>query len=301
MSIARQLDGIGNGEWPNHVAAIEQFKQRGMRGLGTKNCYPAFGQYWQVKLYVGGAQHIIGETYNGARAARFADMAIVYLAQYRKRKREVLDTDLNFSVAQAKADLEAVPRAKQMLIEFENYLLKKGLVVPLSAASGDLPAASLAQVRKDLQLFLRQYSTSFERASAVLGSVPEAKITLGMMSEHLSQMGKYNTSLDKLLSNHGTLTDEDCRKRADAIQAREAALREQLTGTREAKSGVAQESEYLSGVARMAKAVEGIQSANEDKPAKLTPEQRAAELAVDKCDYSGILSGDATGEIKLTL
>jgi hypothetical protein len=183
------------------------FKLRKMAHSGSviHNCYCGFGGIWQVKLYVGGEQRIVGETFDCLRAVRFADMALVFFAKYRKRRaRPMLDSDLNFSVATANRDLSSVPKAAQILVSLETELLAKGLIGESVKPYEDNRTA--AQVCRDLRVFFHQYKQSVLRAQAVVGprGNPSSDVAFEMARASLETLDKLNESFDRYLSETNT-------------------------------------------------------------------------------------------------
>jgi hypothetical protein len=179
----------------------------GQSGKSFRNCYLGLGFIWQVKMYLGGEQRIVGETFHCFRAVRFADMALLHFAKYRKRRaRATVDSDLNFSVASAQRDLDAVPAAKQILVSLETGLQARGLLPTDPALVEHVDKRDCAQVCRDLRLFFRQYRLTVSRATTLVGSHPEAQITLAMMSDNMTQLETLNRSLDKTLHIVNTTT-----------------------------------------------------------------------------------------------
>jgi hypothetical protein len=192
------------GEWPAAQAVETQWKARCLSGQGWKNCYLAFGNTWQVKLFLGREQRLLGQSHNGVTAARFADMAIVHFLQYRKRKlRPLTDADLNFSVAQANKDLAEMPTACNLLISFEQALLDRSLIK--LTAVGEPAQRTPAQCRKDLSLHFNSLCATFDNVKHHMQSNDQAKVTLEMFGEHLEQARSYVRSLDMFLSTTPTL------------------------------------------------------------------------------------------------
>lgn len=199
-------------DWPLEQTLDSVWRSRCQSGQSFKNCYVGFGSLWQVKLFLGREQRVLGYSRNGVRACRFADMAITYFLPYRKRKlRPLTDADLNFSVAQANQDLEEIPLAKALLVKLESALLSRAFIEPVIHLENE-PSRSLVQLRKDFQMHLHQLGIDFTRAKAVLSSNPDNKIQLEMFSEHLSQTAIYVRSLDALLNNHVGTLDQNAKQ-----------------------------------------------------------------------------------------
>lgn len=195
------LDAIPN--WPENQSMALEFRQRVARGQSFKNCYSVFGQLWQVKLFLGKEQRVLAQGRNGERASRFADMAIVHFLPYRKRLlRPLVDTDLNWSVAQANSDLVNIPEAKEMLVVWEKALLARSLIQPVVHTVSDESPRNTLQTRRDLLLQFHQLNISFERAKATLSSNSATKTSVEMMDKHMAELGIYVKSLDTLLANH---------------------------------------------------------------------------------------------------
>lgn len=208
-------------KWPDAEAKQAAFKEQMQKGLRTPNCYlMLYGSVWHVKMYLGGKQRLLGESSNGARAARFADMAILHFLPYRKhRNRPPADNDFTYGMASAQADLDTVPEAREMLVKWENALVSRGLIVrAVNDFIGGIPQTpkSLAHIRRDLHLAYSQYKECVLHARAVLKDVDEAAITLDLIDVFLGHGAKYNTSLEKLLIEHASESDPECAARRAA-------------------------------------------------------------------------------------
>jgi hypothetical protein len=194
---ARLLDSIT--AWPQDDELANRCKSMGQTGKSFRNCYLGLGYIWQVKMYLGGEQRIIGETFDCLRAVRFADMALLYFAKYRKRRaRPTVDSDLNFGVASATRDTDAVPQAKQILVSLELQLLAKGLIGDDSRPFVDNRTA--AQVCRDLRVAFRSYRLATHRARVLVGTVPGADIAFDMAGEAIQRLETLNISLDRYLA-----------------------------------------------------------------------------------------------------
>jgi len=199
---ARLLDSIT--EWPQDPDLETRLKQISHSGKTIHNCYCGFGGIWQVKLFIGGEQRIIGETFNVLRAVRFADMALVYFAKYRtRRKRPIVDSDLNFSLRSALRDLDAVPQAKQILVSLEQALSLRGLISDSAVVSDvtvdNRPADLLA---KQMAVHFRQFGVDVLRARALLHTNESQKITLDMLDENIRQTRIILAGIYSALSNN---------------------------------------------------------------------------------------------------
>lgn len=208
-------------KWPDAEAKQAAFKEQMQKGLRTPNCYlMLYGSIWHVKMYLGGKQRLLGESSNGARAARFADMAILHFLPYRKhRNRPPADSDFTYGITSAQKDLDCVPEAKEILVKWENALVARGLIVrAVNDFIGGAPQTpkSLAHIRRDLHLAYSQYKECVTHARAVLRDVDEASITLSLIDVFLSHGAKYNTSLEKLLVEYASESDPECVQRREA-------------------------------------------------------------------------------------
>jgi len=85
-------------------------------------------RFWTVQLFIGGMLRNIGTTLNGVDAARFADMAAIRFAKYRKRRLAEDQVQLNFSYAEAKQDEVDCPQAVELLDDIEEYFLDCGVI-----------------------------------------------------------------------------------------------------------------------------------------------------------------------------
>lgn len=85
---------------------------------------------YMVRFYIGGEQRNLGMATDARAAARFADMVRAYLWKYRTRGvGDPDDSDLNYSVARVKADLENETHAVALLKDIEQHLLKLGAII----------------------------------------------------------------------------------------------------------------------------------------------------------------------------
>lgn len=206
MSTARILDTIT--EWPQDPIFAEgwhlKFPQD--KPCPYKNCYRGFGGVWQVKMFIGGEQRVVGESFNALRAVRFADMALLHFAKYRvRRNRPVIDSDLNFSLLTAKRDTAEVPAATAMLKAWEDSLLKSGLIAA-KAETKLIDARTAQQVRRDVRLHFRQYRIDCARAAELVGFYPEAKVSVEMVADLLAQLETLNESIDAALVRDSATT-----------------------------------------------------------------------------------------------
>jgi hypothetical protein len=210
--------------WPAHDAKTITFKDKFMKGLPIKNAYlMLYSGVWHVKMSLGGKQRLLGETANGPRAARFADMAILHFLPYRKhRNRPPTDGDFNFGMESAKQDLNDIPEAKELLVQWENALLSRGLIEKVFNDLVDDPAVpqSLRIIRRDIEKSFSKYRMAVLAARLALRLVPEAEIVLKATEEYVSQGAKYNKSLEALLQEYAAVSDPECvARRAAATRA----------------------------------------------------------------------------------
>jgi hypothetical protein len=196
----RDLDKIK--DWPtDDILFGEAWNHRFMKGGKScptyKNCYWGFGNIFQVKMFIGGQQRVLGESFTAQHAVRFADMALVYFSKYRRRSRAIADDDVNFTLETAKHDLLVMTDAKAILVEMEEKLIKGGLIAETSRDLKDRRTPQ--QVRKDMRLHFRQFRSDTDRIAALLVNEPNAHIALGMMSENIDVIVKLNEHLDNQL------------------------------------------------------------------------------------------------------
>jgi len=83
---------------------------------------------WIVRFTLGGAARHIGATPRGADAARFADMAAVRFARYRKHNRGLPPDRYNFSAEQVASDIDNCPEASDLLDRIEKHLLAQSVI-----------------------------------------------------------------------------------------------------------------------------------------------------------------------------
>ena len=69
-------------------------------------------RYYYVRVYIKGKKQRVQCTTDQAVACRFADMLLVHLQQFSKRKR--IHLDLNYNLEQVQADVRAVPQAVEL-------------------------------------------------------------------------------------------------------------------------------------------------------------------------------------------
>lgn len=88
------------------------------------------GVTWAIRIHFCGSFRTLGYvTGKVVNAMRFADMAQVHFYKYKQRNAlEPLDENLNYSLAQAKHDLEHEPEAANLLKDLEQYLLERGYI-----------------------------------------------------------------------------------------------------------------------------------------------------------------------------
>lgn len=104
--------------------AFGQFQNRKVpRDFKHKNCY-AVPQGWAVKQYIGGSQRTLGLFRNADEyhATRFADLCIVHFWQYRKTRRAITDSDLNYTLEIAES---ARVGAQSLLDQIERFLCQR--------------------------------------------------------------------------------------------------------------------------------------------------------------------------------
>lgn len=88
---------------------------------------PGAPRDYVVVLFVAQKLRVIGRTHWKAAACRFADMAKMRFYKFKQRGAvEPTDADLNFSVAQAKSDLQFETSAVALLDEIEAHFRDKG-------------------------------------------------------------------------------------------------------------------------------------------------------------------------------
>lgn len=219
-----KLDDIKN--WPAHQTKEEEWATLRQKGIPSHNCYfTAFGNVYQVKMGLGG-QRVLGVSANAARAARFADMAILHFLPYRhRRNRAPVDSDFNFGMASAQKDLQDIPEARAILETWEKLLVNRNLI---HKAKSDLvfgaPPKSLDAVRRDLNTFFRQYEDVALHASGLLASVPDAEIILSEWNKTIRGIHKFHVSVDKLLVEHASDSDPECVRRRTVLAATEKAI-----------------------------------------------------------------------------
>ena len=192
-------------DWPNWsgIQATElEIKQRRMSrdGYSMRNCYfSGFTRDWQCKLFIGGAQHILGTSSNCAQVARFADCAILFFWKYRKTSgnRECTDSDLNFSVAQARSDLAAHPITRNILETFERYLLDSGELKPIAPKPGKIQTPEDAL--RNLQIAFGCFRKAAQAAASHLR--PEYSVVSATFSEHLIVTEKFVASVATALTS----------------------------------------------------------------------------------------------------
>jgi len=138
-------DGFFDQEFPARVEAN-----------GAKGCYPLpRGSLWTVKFSLCGTICVLGFTSHSADAARFADMAKVRFHPYRRRGGwlPLVDTDLNFDLAQVKIDEEECQEAVALLDDIEHLLLAEGVIEDRKAVEANHEAAVKVA---DVKLKVRQ-------------------------------------------------------------------------------------------------------------------------------------------------
>jgi hypothetical protein len=197
-------------DWPDNQSLELDWKNRGMSGQSFKNCYRGFNSFWQVKIYLGREQRVLGHGRNGIRATRFADMAILHFNKYRHRNRPLVDSDFNFSLRQAKLDLEQLPQVRALLERWETFLLAKQLIAPVTRLFDD-SSNDPEQLRKQFAVEYLRLSATKERIIALLSARKEYSVTLKMISEHYDQTEKFNQSLDNLLKQVQVAPDEQTK------------------------------------------------------------------------------------------
>lgn len=191
-------------DWPtNHPAFQGEWWLRGFdntRPCPYKNCYRGFGGVYQIKMFIGGQQRILGESFTRLHAIRFADMAIVYFWKYRQRRqRPITDDDVNFSLETANQDLVEMHDAKRILSELEEALLKQGLIAAVQPHRLK-DSRDGQQVRRSLRLHFRQYRADFARAKLLASLVDGSKATVDTLEEYIRHLEKLHESLDKILT-----------------------------------------------------------------------------------------------------
>lgn len=185
-------------DWPERRSDEIAFDARHDALKSYKNCYIGFGSIWQVKLFLGKQQRLLGYSHNKFRAIRFADMALVYFLPYRKqRNRPMFDTDLNLGMDSAKRDLDSIPGAVNILSHWRSALMAKGLIEP-QARLFDEASHDATSIRKALALHFHELRVSFGHAKKLLGTHP----TLVLFDEHLIDTEKYLKSTDTLLKDY---------------------------------------------------------------------------------------------------
>jgi hypothetical protein len=146
---------------------------------------------------LGGSQRLLATTKSGVNAARFADMAIVHFHPYRKRRiRPLLDTDLNFSLAQAELDAIDVPEAKKLLCDLERSLIAQHLI---PAIPEPLPGGQPMRdevLRYSLSLEHQKISNLFLAFKTKFGAVPMVRVHLEELQKTLDNLKIQLRSLD---------------------------------------------------------------------------------------------------------
>lgn len=90
----------------------------------------------RITLFLGGKQRILGLFNHGdtgsEKAFRYADMLVTYFWPYRKRKLhdKPLDSDLNFSLAQAESDIEDEHDFMALAAQIKASLVAADLLFP---------------------------------------------------------------------------------------------------------------------------------------------------------------------------
>lgn len=100
---------------------------RGVRLFPENKKRPDLPRDYAVVIFVAQKERIIGKTRSLTAACRFSDMAKMRFFKYRQRHAvEPTDDDLNFSVAQAKSDLQFETAAIALLDDIEAHFREKG-------------------------------------------------------------------------------------------------------------------------------------------------------------------------------
>lgn len=108
-------------------AAESLTTMHGVQPFPVNKSNPGAPREYAVTLYVAQKVRIIGKTKWRAAACRFADMAKLRFYKFKQRGAvEPKDDELNFSVAQAKSDLQFVESAVAILDEIEAHFREKG-------------------------------------------------------------------------------------------------------------------------------------------------------------------------------
>jgi hypothetical protein len=203
MSNARLLDRIT--EWPSDPAFSDTWNDAfdKTKPCPYHNCYRGFGGIWQVKLFLGGEQRIIGESYDRLRAVRFADMCLVRFAKYRtRRNRPLTDDDVNFSLRTANSDLAGCPAATEIINNFEKWLLLKGLIAE-ARADAQTDRRTPQQVNRDLRLHFRKLRSDYARTAERASFYPGAQVALDMVADYMDKLEKLNETLFDALYKDG--------------------------------------------------------------------------------------------------
>ena len=125
-------NGLNNIVFPDTQGALsESFYEQEVLGLERHYLKRPTRdrQFWIVRLFIGGKTRAIGATERGCDAARFADMAAVRFAKYRRRNAA---QEFNFSREQVESDIDEVPEAVALLDAIEDYFLNNDIIPKLS-------------------------------------------------------------------------------------------------------------------------------------------------------------------------
>jgi hypothetical protein len=192
-------DNLEKLAWPARDVLRESiYSARMASGRSLKNCYLAFGNVWQVKLFLGGAQRTLAHSHSAMNSMRFADMAILHFLPYRKRRnRPLVDADLNFTVEMAKSDLAERSDARAILERWERALLSRQVIQTVAQVFDH--TVTPEKIRKQIGVTANRLFEDFETANRMLRDSPIAKVQLEMFYETLDKLRIQLRSLDALL------------------------------------------------------------------------------------------------------
>lgn len=195
-ALAHEADGLVFPPLANEPAGADFSNKR-------KCCtYQIAGNRMVVQMLFGNQLCVLGIFKGGMlevvnRAARFADLLIVYFWKYRKEK-PITDFDLNYSLGVAQNDLIVVPGAKQLILKIESALIDLGLHSYESEKRQlrlSIPVdGHLYLLRKEWYVFSRM---AVFRLKTVSEKIPEKKVTIDTALDHFDALNKCIASLYK--------------------------------------------------------------------------------------------------------
>lgn len=177
-ALAKELKDLNFSESPERESDADEmdkeFMRSGTRSWRNVGILPSAINAWAVQIYLGGALRSIGFTNKFCDALRFADMAAMRFWIYRIRgSHQPTDNELNFSVEQAKQDLESEKDAVQLLTAIESYFLDKKIILPYSESEAKRTANRKSRdqrrtVRYEMSQHFNQLEAKLDRVIELL-------------------------------------------------------------------------------------------------------------------------------------